>query len=159
MIEKIGSAGLSGATGVAGNAGDTNVPGRAPQGGPAGAEGLPFDQILQQQAQPAALRFSAHAQQRLSQASVELGPRALAQLEAAVDKAGQKGGRASLILLDDLAFVVSVQNRMVITAVDAHRMADNVFTKIDSVVIARGQDTPGAAMALDVSAPSATEAA
>jgi flagellar operon protein len=59
------------------------------------------------------------------------------RLEAAVEKAGLKGGKESLILLDDLAFVVSVKNRTVITAVGADRMADNVFTNIDSVVIAR----------------------
>ncbi len=59
------------------------------------------------------------------------------RLEAAVEKAGLKGGKESLILLDDLAFVVSVKNRTVITAVGADRMADNVFTNIDSVVIAK----------------------
>lgn len=97
----------------------------------------------------ARVRFSAHAQQRLDQAAIHLGPQALAKLEAAVDKAGQKGGKESLILLDDLAFVVSVQNRTVITAVGANRMADNVFTKIDSVVIAKNDadsTEPGSAM-------------
>jgi flagellar operon protein len=92
------------------------------------AAGLAFDQILQ---------FSAHAQQRLAQAEVQLGPQQMSRLEAAVDKAGEKGGKESLILLDDLAFVVSVKNRTVITAVGADRMQDNVFTKIDSVVIAK----------------------
>ncbi len=64
----------------------------------------------------------------------------MSRLEAAVEKAGQKGGKESLILLDDLAFVVSVKNRTVITAVGADRMADNVFTNIDSVVIARDSE-------------------
>lgn len=66
----------------------------------------------------------------------------MSRLEAAVDKAGLKGGKESLILLDDLAFVVSVRNRTVITAVGADRMADNVFTKIDSVVIAKDGNQP-----------------
>ena len=117
------------------------------------ADGRAFDQILQQQLAPAGqadvsltapeqarVRFSAHAQQRLAQAEVELGPQAMSRLEAAVEKAGLKGGKESLILLDDLAFVVSVKNRTVITAVGANRMNDSVFTNIDSVVIARDQE-------------------
>ncbi|MDD4343286.1 MAG: flagellar biosynthesis protein, partial [Eubacteriales bacterium] len=39
------------------------------------------------------------------------------------------------ILMDDLAFVVSIKNRTVITAVDGNSMKDNVFTNIDSAVI------------------------
>ena len=39
-------------------------------------------------------------------------------------------------MLDDLALVVSVKNRVVITAVDDARRNDGVFTNIDSVVIA-----------------------
>ena len=35
----------------------------------------------------------------------------------------------------DLAFVVSIKNRTVITAVDGNSMKDNVFTNIDSAVI------------------------
>ena len=67
-----------------------------------------------------------------------------AKLAAAVDKAGKRGGKESLILLDDLALVVSVKNRTVITAVGADRMNDSVFTQIDSVVIAGGKDAPTA---------------
>ena len=102
--------------------------------GPASGNAADFTAALDQ----AHIRFSAHAQKRL--AEVQLGPQAMSRLEAAVDKAGLKGGKESLILLDDLAFVVSVKNRTVITAVGADRMADNVFTNIDSVVIARDQE-------------------
>ena len=108
--------------------------GAVPQG-PASGNAADFSAALEQ----AHVRFSAHAQQRLAQASVQLDPNALSRLEAAVEKAGLKGGKESLILLDDLAFVVSVKNRTVITAVGADRMADNVFTNIDSVVIARDE--------------------
>lgn len=112
----------------------------APGARPAPGANCPaFGEVLREASagEAARVRFSAHAQQRLAQASVQLDPRALATLEAAVDKAERKGGKESLVLLDDLAFVVSVKNRTVITAVDADRMADSVFTNIDSVVIAR----------------------
>ena len=136
MVDKIGSASLPSVIRESGG----TVPQRA-QETAGGLDGLAFNQILQQRLAESAgsVRFSAHAQQRLAQAAVQLGPQDMSRLEAAVDKAGQKGGKDSLILLDDLAFVVSVKNRTVITAVGADRMEDNVFTKIDSVVIAHAQ--------------------
>jgi flagellar operon protein len=41
-----------------------------------------------------------------------------------------------VVLVGDTAFVVSVRNRTVITAVGKDQMKDHVFTKIDSAVIA-----------------------
>lgn len=58
------------------------------------------------------------------------------RLAGAVDKAAAKGSRDSLVLMDDLALVVSIRNRTVITAVDANSRRGNVFTNIDSVVLA-----------------------
>jgi flagellar operon protein len=58
-----------------------------------------------------------------------------ARLREAVDRAQAKGARDSLILMRDLAFVVSVRNRTVITALDGPSMRENVFTNIDSAVI------------------------
>jgi flagellar operon protein len=81
------------------------------------------------------VRFSAHAQRRMESRSVSFGSDEAVRLEQAVEKAARKGSRESLILMDDLAFVVSVQNRVVITAVDAESRKENVFTNIDSVVI------------------------
>ena len=53
-----------------------------------------------------------------------------------MDRAAQKGARESLVLLDDVALVVSIKNRTVITAVDAANLKENVFTNIDSAVFA-----------------------
>lgn len=106
---------------------------------PGGAVG--FTQLLQQQvaqthvASPR-LRFSAHAQTRLQQRAIPFGPAELARLEAAVEQAHQKGGRESLILMNELALVVSIKNHTVVTAVETQQAQQNVFTNIDSVVIA-----------------------
>jgi len=59
----------------------------------------------------------------------------MARLQDGVERAAAKGAREALVLMDDMAFVVSVKNRTVITAVDAARMKHNVFTGIDSAVI------------------------
>jgi len=82
------------------------------------------------------LRFSAHAQERLRSRDIRLDSAGVARLEEAVDRAGQKGARDSLVLMDDLALLVSVRNRVVVTAVRQSSAKDNVFTNIDSVVIA-----------------------
>lgn len=82
------------------------------------------------------LRFSSHAQQRLARRGIDLGPGDLDRLTAAVDQASAKGGRESLILLDELALVVSIDKRTVITAMNTDAAQGNVFTNVDSVVIA-----------------------
>ena len=50
-------------------------------------------------------------------------------------KAAAKGAKESLVMVDNVALVVSVKNRTVITAVDQANLKDNVFTNIDSAVI------------------------
>ena len=81
------------------------------------------------------LKFSGHAIGRLADRGVQLtGDKAL-RLENAVDVAEKKGARDSLVLLDELAFVVSVKNRTVVTACDMQGMKEGVFTKIDSTIL------------------------
>jgi flagellar operon protein len=87
-------------------------------------------------AQAEALRFSSHAQQRIESGGVRLDGEAMARLERAVDAADQKGAKDALVLMDDLALLVSISNRTVITAVDQTRRKNGVFTNIDSVVMA-----------------------
>jgi flagellar operon protein len=81
------------------------------------------------------LKFSRHAQERLDSRNIQLTHQQLERLDQAVSKARGKGARDSLILLDDMAFVVSVRNRTVITAVDGEARQGNVFTNIDCAVI------------------------
>ncbi|TAJ19710.1 MAG: flagellar biosynthesis protein [Dehalococcoidia bacterium] len=82
------------------------------------------------------LQFSKHAQKRLEQRGIDLDGARMARLEQAVGQAAAKGSRDSLILLDEMALVVSVQNRTVVTAMDQQSTKEQVFTNIDSVVIA-----------------------
>ncbi len=50
-------------------------------------------------------------------------------------KAGEKGIRESLVLVDELAFIVNTKNNMVITAMDQTETDENIFTNIDGAVI------------------------
>jgi flagellar operon protein len=94
--------------------------------------GQVFEEKLQE-AQP--LKFSRHAQERLDARNIRLTSQHLERLNQAVSKAGAKGAKDSLVLLDDMAFVVSVRNRTVISAVDGDNRQGYVFTNIDCAVI------------------------
>jgi flagellar operon protein len=82
------------------------------------------------------VQFSRHATKRIEQRGIDMDPARLERLEQAVGRAADKGSRDSLILLDELALVVSVQHRTVVTAMDETASKEHVFTNIDSVVIA-----------------------
>ena len=86
-------------------------------------------------AAPGAVQFSSHAQRRLQSRAIALGENELERLAQAVDKAESKGSRDSLILIDELALVVNIKNRVVVTAIDKENRQDNIFTNIDSVVM------------------------
>jgi flagellar operon protein len=82
------------------------------------------------------LTFSAHAEARMKSRNINLSPERMLKLEGAVDRAKSKGSRDSLVLLSNLAFIVNIPNRTVVTAMDGDSLRENVFTNIDSTVIA-----------------------
>jgi flagellar operon protein len=111
------------------------TPSGAPATAAAPASGPAFADVLRTQpGQP--VRFSAHALQRVERRGIDLGQATLGRLNDGVDRAAAKGARASVVFVDQTAFVVSVPNRTVITAVDREHMKQQVFTNIDSAVIA-----------------------
>ena len=79
--------------------------------------------------------FSKHAMNRLQERGIDLSTDALEKLDSTVERMAQKGARESLIYMDDIAMVVSVANRKVITAMDGDNLSDNIFTNIDSAAI------------------------
>ncbi len=81
------------------------------------------------------ISFSKHASQRLYSRGIEIGEEKLNAIANAVDKAAEKGSKDTLILSDDTAFVVSVENRTIITAFDKDDLREGVVTSIDSAVI------------------------
>ena len=83
-----------------------------------------------------ALKFSKHAVNRLSDRNIELTSEQMARLEHGKMEAGEKGIKDSLILIDQLAFIVNVPNNTVVTAMDQTENKSNVFTNIDGAVIA-----------------------
>jgi flagellar operon protein len=98
--------------------------------------GTSFGDVLAGKLDAAPLRFSGHALQRIRHRGINLDEATMSRLDGGVQRAAAKGSRDSLVLVDQTAFVVSVPNRTVITAVDREHMREQVFTNIDSAVIA-----------------------
>ena len=81
------------------------------------------------------LKVSSHAQTRLQSREIQLDSAAWERVMAGVERAALKGAKESLVMVDDVALIVSIKNRTVITAVEQANLKDNVFTNIDSAVI------------------------
>ena len=111
-----------------------DVAAQAPANGAPAVQGPAFGDVLATKA--AQVQFSGHALQRVRRRGIELGQATLERLQQGVERAAGKGARESVVFVDSTAFVVSVRNRSVITAVDRDHMKDHVFTNIDSAVIA-----------------------
>ena len=81
------------------------------------------------------MNFSNHALQRLESRQLNFNAQDMQKLNDTVDRMAQKGARESLIYMNDMALVVSVTNRTVITAMDGSSAKENIFTNIDSAAI------------------------
>lgn len=79
------------------------------------------------------LKFSKHANERLASRNIDLSKQQLERLETGARKAQEKGISESLVMVDNIAFIVNTKNNTVITAVNDSE--DKVFTNIDGAVI------------------------
>ncbi len=110
-----------------------NQPATRQQSVPAGGS---FDQLLDKQIGQQGVKFSKHAVERMNNRGIQFSHNQMQRIEQAVSQVGAKGGKESLVMIDDTALVVSVKNETVVTVVDKTQLKNNVFTNIDSAVIA-----------------------
>lgn len=105
--------------------------------GAGGEKGESFADILNREiSQKGGVEFSGHALRRIESRSVALDENSrLERLNKGVELAAQKGSNDALVLIDSTAFVVSVKNNKVITALSGADLAGSVFTNIDSAII------------------------
>jgi len=85
---------------------------------------------------PKGLTFSRHAQKRLEMRGIEFTPQGLDRINQAVDRAAEKGCRDAVVLAGNLALVVNVPNRAVVTVMNSDNMQESIVTNIDSAVFA-----------------------
>jgi flagellar operon protein len=81
------------------------------------------------------LKFSKHAANRLADRNIRLTDEQMGRLSDGTQKAGAKGIKESLVIVDQLAFIVNIPNRTVVTAMDQAETEENIFTNIDGAVI------------------------
>ena len=97
---------------------------------------MPFQEVLDNAFErQERLRFSLHAQERIRFRNIPMGVQEVERLKSGVDRVAEKGSRESLVLMDRSAFLVSVKNRTVITAMGGEDLRNNIFTNIDSAVV------------------------
>jgi len=115
--------------------------------------GKSFDEVLRGELDR--LKFSHHAKTRLESRNIQLSESDVKSLADAVDQASQKGSQDSLLIMKNVAYIVNVKNRTVVTAVvtnpvsgnggnlsatgGSHSGDENVFTNIDSAVLVKTQ--------------------
>jgi flagellar operon protein len=99
--------------------------------------GVGFENFLQQAIDKSTgVKFSKHAEMRMQARNIDLTQTQKDKINNAVSIAQKKGVKDSLVILDDMAFVVNVNSKTVITAVNNNELKDNVFTNIDGAIFA-----------------------
>ena len=96
------------------------------------SQGINFKEMLARNLE-APVQFSKHAALRLNDRNISITGEQMERVEDGVQRANEKGIRDSLVLVDDLALVVNVKSKTVITALQ--NTPENVFSNIDGAVI------------------------
>ena len=99
-------------------------------------QNISFAEILNEKSQlseSSSLKFSRHANERLKSRNIDLTKEQLIKLESGTQRAKMKGIKESLVMVDNMAFIVSVKNNTVITAMSDQD--EQIFTNIDGAVI------------------------
>ena len=79
--------------------------------------------------------FSKHANERLESRNISLSEDQMSRLNKGIMQAKEKSINESLVMMDNIAFIVNVKNNTVITAMEQENTDNNVFTNIDGAVI------------------------
>lgn len=94
-----------------------------------------FRNILNQKVEENQIKFSKHANARLSTRSIDFTKEQLSRIEQGIMNAEKKGIKESLVIIDNVALVVNVENKTVVTALNQKESKEHVFTNIDGAVL------------------------
>lgn len=95
-----------------------------------------FSQVLKSKLEASnELKFSKHANARIDSRQIEISKEQMERLQNGAKKAGEKGIKESLVLVDSLAFIVNTKQNTVITAMNQMEANENIYTNIDGAVI------------------------
>lgn len=93
-----------------------------------------FESVLNKEMQQTNMKFSAHAIKRIEERNIHLSEKDLGNISHAMKNAEAKGIKDSLVVMRDVALIVNIPNKTVVTAVDSKSIKENVFTNIDGAV-------------------------
>ncbi len=94
--------------------------------------GQVFSEMLATQSN---LSVSKHAVKRIDDRKLNLNEADAQRFIRAVDQLKAKGSKEALVVMGDRAFLVSVKNGTVVTALSGNDMDGRIFTNIDSAVV------------------------
>ncbi len=95
-----------------------------------------FDKVLKEKIEKKeAIKLSSHAEKRLMERQIHLHKGDMDKLETAIDKLDEKGAKESLMIYKDMAFIASIKNRTIITAMGNDDL--DIVTNIDSAVMVK----------------------
>lgn len=101
-------------------------------------QGFSFQQVLEQAGRKDSISdvtFSKHANERLASRNINLSDEQMSRLNKGILQAKEKSINESLVMMDNIAFIVNIKNNTVVTAMDQKTNDSNVFTNIDGAVI------------------------
>ena len=104
-----------------------------------GGNAAGFSEILGQAARRNAasrLKISKHAENRLTERNIRLSDSQRDKIADALVKAGSKGVKDALVMINGFALVANAGSMTVITAVGEDDLRQNIFTNIDGAVFA-----------------------
>ena len=81
------------------------------------------------------VKISNHAQKRLLERDIKLQQTDMNLINKAMDDLKEKGAKESLMIYKDMAFIASVDNRTIITAMQNQEV--DIVTNIDSTIIVK----------------------
>lgn len=79
------------------------------------------------------IKISSHAQKRMVERDIQLQPKDMNLINKAMDDLEEKGAKESLMIYKDMAFIASIDNRTIITALQNKEV--DIVTNIDSTII------------------------
>ena len=91
-----------------------------------------FNDILKQQTE---IKFSKHANQRLASRNISLSDEQILRLNQGVSKARDKSIKESLVMLDNMAFIVNIKSNTVVTALEKENESSVVTNRDGAVVV------------------------
>jgi flagellar operon protein len=105
---------------------------------PQAKNGKEFSEVLEQAMLPndVEVNFSEQAKECFEHRGISMDVEDITRLDEAMDEAEENGAHNSLIVMDGTAYVVNIENRTVVSTMNAPNTDTSVFTQIDSAVIA-----------------------